>query len=61
MTADLLHVADPEPTHIRHSVDGYPLCWPMDQDGAFVGTYVDAQADCRDCLGLVAPGGECAP
>lgn len=38
-----------EPLHVRHSLDGYPLCWPMDRDGEFRGTFDEAEADCTDC------------
>lgn len=40
--------------HLRHSVDGYPLCWPMDRDGSFKGTFDDAAVTCPDCRRLIA-------
>lgn len=39
-----------EVVHSRHFKDGYPLCWSYDQDGPFVGSYVDAEVTCPDCL-----------
>lgn len=61
MSAVELHTLDPEPVHIKHSVDGYPLCWPLDRDGEFTGTADERLATCGDCRALVASGGECAP
>ena len=36
--------------HYRHSIDGYPLCWPMSQEGEFVATEVDDEVNCRACM-----------
>lgn len=36
--------------HLKHSIDGYPLCWPMDRDGEFEGTYDENKVTCKDCL-----------
>lgn len=38
------------PVHAKHFKDGYPLCWPMDQEGLFEGTWDDAQVTCPECL-----------
>lgn len=39
--------------HLRHSIDGYPLCWPMDQEGEFEGTFKDDEVTCLECLKLM--------
>jgi len=36
--------------HLKHSIDGYPLCWPMDKDGEFEGSYNENEVDCPDCI-----------
>lgn len=38
------------PIHMRHFRDGYPLCWTLDQDGPFVGSFVDSDVTCPECL-----------
>lgn len=45
---------EPEPIHLRHSLDGWPLCWPMDQEGEFQGTFVAAEVTCRPCITYMA-------
>jgi hypothetical protein len=42
------------PVHIRHSTDGYPLCWPQDADGEFRGTYEAALSTCEPCKKISA-------
>lgn len=55
MTASKVRLRDP--LHLRHSLDGYPLCWPMDRDGEFEGTYDEQAVTCGECLGhLKDPG-----
>lgn len=44
--------ADAEPLHLRHSLDAYPLCWPQDRDGDFVGTRDETAATCQECLAV---------
>lgn len=41
-------------THLRHSLDGYPLCWNLDQEGDFKGSYDEADVDCPECLTWMA-------
>ncbi len=38
------------PVHAKHYKDGYPLCWPMDQEGTFEGTWNDGEVTCRECI-----------
>lgn len=40
-------------THLRHFLDGYPLCWPMDRDGPFEGSFDETDVTCADCLGYL--------
>ncbi len=40
--------------HIAHYFDGYPLCWPMDADGDFEATRVDADVTCPECRKIIA-------
>lgn len=42
-----------DPVHLKHPVDGYPLCWPMDRDGAFVATPTETAVTCNDCLTIL--------
>lgn len=42
-----------EVVHVRHFIDGYPLCWPMDRDGEFVGEYDESKATCEECLAIL--------
>lgn len=49
--------ADAEPLHLRHSLDGYPLCWPQDRDGDFVGTRDETAATCPECLAVLTEPG----
>ncbi len=35
--------------HLRHFKDGYPLCWDMDQDGEFEGSYDEKDVTCPEC------------
>lgn len=35
--------------HLRHSIDGYPLCWPMDKDGSFEGSFQEEEVTCEKC------------
>lgn len=44
---------DPDVVHVEHFLDGYPLCWPMDAEGTFKATRVDADVTCPDCLELL--------
>lgn len=39
-----------EPVHWAHSLDGYPLCWPMDRDGEFAATRNEQAVTCAHCL-----------
>lgn len=39
-----------EVVHSRHFYDGYPLCWPMDREGEFKGSYKDEEVTCEACL-----------
>lgn len=36
--------------HLRHALDGYPLCWPMDKDGRFEGSFNETEVTCGGCL-----------
>lgn len=45
---------EPEPVHVAHFLDGYPLCWPMDLDGTFTATRNDAEVTCPDCRAILA-------
>lgn len=48
--------AQVEPVHLKHSVDGWPLCWPMEREGEFKGTsHIDA-VTCRPCLDALEAG-----
>jgi hypothetical protein len=40
---------DDGPVHLRHSLDGYPLCWPQDRDGDFDGTRATDAVTCLEC------------
>jgi hypothetical protein len=42
-----------EPVHWAHFLDGYPLCWPMDRDGEFVGTRNENEVTCPQCRRLL--------
>ena len=39
-----------ETIHLRHYLDGYPLCWPMDREGDFLATEVETKVTCDDCI-----------
>jgi hypothetical protein len=41
------------PVHAKHFKDGFPLCWPMEQEGLFEGTWDDTQVNCPDCLKIL--------
>lgn len=45
---------EPEPIHLRHSIDGWPLCWPMDREGEFRGTSNAVEVTCHPCLTFMA-------
>lgn len=36
--------------HLRHFKDGYPLCWPLEQEGSFRGSYKEGETTCKKCL-----------
>lgn len=36
--------------HLAHSIDGYPLCWPMDREGPFTATRDEADVTCQQCI-----------
>jgi hypothetical protein len=38
--------------HLCHFYDGYPLCWPMDQDGEFKGSYKENEVTCPLCISI---------
>lgn len=38
------------PVHAKHFKDGYPLCWDVDQEGLFEGTWDDTEVTCDECL-----------
>ena len=38
-----------EIVHAKHYKDGYPLCWDMDQDGMFQGSWDDTEVTCQAC------------
>jgi hypothetical protein len=42
-----------EVVHIAHVIDGYPLCWSMDQDGPHTVTRRDEDVTCEDCRGFL--------
>lgn len=42
------------PIHLKHFKDGYPLCWPMDKDGSFEGSFDEKEVDCSECLKILA-------
>lgn len=39
----------PEPVHLAHSIDGYPLCWSMDRDGPHTSVSREEDVTCEDC------------
>lgn len=39
----------PDPVHLAHYLDGYPLCWPMDRDGDFTATSSEPEVTCAAC------------
>lgn len=41
---------DPDVVHNEHSMDHYPLCWPMDAEGEFKASLDEAKVTCPDCL-----------
>jgi len=43
-----------DPVHWRHSIDGYPLCWPMDRDGSFEATSHEDRVTCTECVAILA-------
>ena len=43
-------------THLRHSIDGYPLCWPQDRDGDHTSSPDEHAVDCGDCLTILNDG-----
>lgn len=38
------------PIHAKHYKDGFPLCWPMAQEGLFEGTWDEGAVTCPDCI-----------
>lgn len=36
--------------HLLHFLDSYPLCWSMDQDGEFDGSYEKSEVTCFHCI-----------
>jgi hypothetical protein len=44
----------PRVIHLKHSMDHYPLCWPMTKDGPFEGTSTESKVTCPDCLAITA-------
>jgi hypothetical protein len=57
-TADEAHEVNAEPVHLRHSLDGYPLCWPQDRDGEIVGTRDETAVTCPECRAALTEQGE---
>lgn len=49
---------DAEPVHLRHSLDGYPLCWPQDRDGEFAGTRDETAVTCPECRAVLTDQAE---
>lgn len=39
--------------HLRHAIDGYPLCWPMSRAGRFDGSLQDEDVTCPECLAIL--------
>lgn len=42
--------------HYLHFHDGYPLCWGLDQDGPFSGSFKEEEVDCAECLRFLNEG-----
>jgi hypothetical protein len=38
------------PVHAKHYKDGYPLCWPLDKNGTFEGSWDEKDVTCKDCI-----------
>ena len=36
--------------HWKHFLDGFPICWPMDQTGPFEGTRNETEVTCPECI-----------
>ena len=43
----------PEYVHLAHSLDGYPLCWPMDKVGDHTSTRKESAVTCPECNRLI--------
>lgn len=39
----------PDVVHLSHYLDRYPMCWPMDQEGKFLGTDKCSDVTCPKC------------
>ena len=39
-----------ETVHLQHYLDRYPICWPMDREGAFSGSDKTAEVTCPECV-----------
>lgn len=44
--------------HVRHYLDGYPLCWPMDKEGEFNVSEYDQQITCPECKKILEEADE---
>lgn len=38
------------PVHKRSVLDGKPICWDINQEGAFAGSRNYSEVTCEDCL-----------
>lgn len=36
--------------HWKHFLDGYPICWNLEQMGVFEGTRIESEVTCPSCI-----------
>lgn len=41
------------PVHVKHYLDGYPLCWPMDKMGTFEASFDERDVTCKECIAIL--------
>lgn len=42
--------------HLLHSIDGRPLCWPMDHEGEHISTPDYPSVTCAGCRRIIEEG-----
>lgn len=53
-------MAEPEPVHLAHFLDRFPLCWPLDLPavGEYQATLDEELVTCKECLRHMAGGSD---